>query len=122
MAFDQEAFDRECDADQADAERRAASEAALDDLSGAPSALVAKVARRVLAALRQYELVNLCSDHFEDGLRETAEVLKVPYIELTIAAHTDMHNPEIVRTDLDEWVAWCQEHAPERLNAQKGGA
>ena len=122
MTFDQAAYDRQHAAEHAAHEARTTAEATLDDLAGVPPAVIAKVARRILAVLSEHDALNAGADDFEDGLRAAGEVLNVPYIELIIAAHTNISNPEIVRDDLGEWVAWCQQHAPERLAAPKGGA
>jgi hypothetical protein len=118
--FDEEEFEQRWAKSQAEQDHRNAIEAALDDVSEFPSALVTKVARRLLAACAEYELFDVCDENFREvALRKFGIAMHIPYVELAIAAHTAMSDPDVRRDDLGDWVEWCQQHAPERLAVQK---
>lgn len=122
MAADEQEHRRKWDAESAAARDREAFDAALDDVSAYPPTLVVKVACRIIAELALHELVQIGDDEFDEALQDVAATLGVPYVELTMAAHANVNNPEVRRDYLAAWVAWCQEHAPERLQGPKGGA
>ena len=104
-----------------DANARIASEAACDAVSQTTALQRAVVARRTLAAMFDEGLVDPCADYFYDLMRNVAEAVGAPYVELYLAFRAPMAEPEVTRHDLAEWVAWCREHAPERLQAAAKG-
>ncbi len=99
----------------------AVREMAFDEVEAAP-ALRAAIARRTLTLLWYYGLINQDADEFSDKLRSVAELLHVPYVELWLGFYQGcVSGEDVTRAEMAEWMGWCQQHAPERLTAQKGG-
>lgn len=95
---------------------RYAREEFLDaDLANIPPRHRLIVARQTVIALREHGLYDRDADDQETHLRAIAARLGVPSVELVIAQQMGCSNPDAHRLDLDDWVEWCREHAPERL-------
>ncbi|MEO8602477.1 MAG: hypothetical protein ABI629_07880 [bacterium] len=76
------------------------------------------VVRRVVLVLERYGLINREVEDFFEYLCGAAGELGVPFLELYLAVEADMGSPQVERENLEQWIAWCQEHAPERLTAK----
>ena len=103
--------------------QRLAREIAIDgDLTTIPAAHRLTVARQLIIALYQAGFIDYELDEAEEQWRTIAARLGVPYLEVFHAIRADLGRGDATRSDIDEWLAWAREHAPERLQAAaKGG-
>lgn len=104
--------------------QRLAREIAIDgDLAAIPAAHRLAVARQLIIALEEHDLIDFERDDAEAHWRVVARRLGLPYLEVFHAYWADRYRGDLTRTDLDEWLEWAREHAPERLQGPpKGGA
>ena len=101
---------------------REAREIEMDgDLAAIPVAHRRAVARQLIIALDQHGFIDHSVDDAQDHWRVIAVRLGLPYLEVFHAVEAATWRGDTTRNDLDEWLAWAREHAPERL-AVKGGA
>jgi len=102
--------------DDDDLARRRAREIEIDGaLTAIPHEHRLAVARQLLLILNEHGILNGEIDDGEVHWRLVAKRLGVPYLELHPVVYAEVYGPEFVRGDLDEWLAWAREHAPERL-------
>ncbi len=103
--------------------RRLAREIAMDgDLAAIPAAHRLVVARQLIIALYEAGFIDYEMDEADEQWRVVAARLGLPYLEVFHAVRADLGHGDNTRSDIDEWLAWAREHAPERLMARKGGA
>ena len=97
-------------------------ELAIDgELAAIPATHRLAIARQMLLALDEHGLIDHDRNDMDTHFRALAVRLGVPFVELWLSSSASAVNPETRRDDLDDWVEWCREHAPERL-PKNGGA
>lgn len=110
--------------EETDTERahRLAQEVAIDgDLGDIPAAHRLAVARQLILILDEHGLIAYDRDDAEEHWRVVAKRLGLPYLEVMHAVLAGRLRTEAVRSDVDEWLEWAREHAPERLQVPKKG-
>lgn len=101
--------------DDDDAARRVAREIEIDgDLTAIPAQHRLAVTRQLLLALWQHDILDMQVDSIETHWRVIAQRLGLPYLEVHAAVSLYLC-PEFTRADLEDWLGWMAEHAPERF-------
>lgn len=99
-----------------EADRRWDRERAMDgELRDIPAKHRLTIVRQLLIALDGQDLLCQDRDGFHDRLRAIAERVGVPFVEMLFAEQAGLQGPDATRADVDDWLEWCREHAPERL-------
>jgi hypothetical protein len=96
--------------------QKLAREIELDgDLATIPVAHRLAVARQLIIALHQHGLIEYDVDDDMEHWRVVGARLGLPFLEVIHAVFAYRYRGDTTRSDLDEWLAWAREHAPERL-------
>jgi hypothetical protein len=86
------------------------------EVEGCSPAAYLAIVRRTFMVLFQAGLIDTELDELHDALRHAAADLGIPFAELWLAYYRgSVNGDDVSREEMAEWIAWCQQHAPERL-------
>jgi hypothetical protein len=92
------------------------------DLAAIPTAHRLVIVRQLFIILSEHDLLHYSLDDADAHLRGVAARVGLPYLEVLHAWQASVSGPDVTRDDVDDWLQWCRENAPDRLAAKEGGA